>query len=281
MNKFQRMLFARLMDEAGDGTEGGAGGGGVVDDKSGEGEGQGKGGEGESGKTKPTDAEAKLLKENLKKKEQIQALSDQLTQATEKLKEFDGLDAKQLRELLAKQAEAEQAELEKKGDYDRLKQRMSEEHQSAVSKLTEQIAALQQSLDASNSAVNELTIGSQFNNSPYIKEKLILTPNKAKALYASHFDLVDGQLVGYDKPRGASGRTAFVDANGSNLPFDAVMTKLVEADPEKDSLLRSNVKPGAGSGTSEGSNKKAGSEIAAEKSSIDRISAGLKGLKVS
>ncbi len=57
-------------------------------------------------------------------------------------------------------------------------------------------------------------------------------------------------MVGYDKPRGAQNRTALVDQYGNAIAFDHAMRKIVEADPEKDHLLRSKVKPGAGSSSS-------------------------------
>ena len=54
--------------------------------------------------------------------------------------------------------------------------------------------------------------------------------------------------------------------------------RIVEADPEKDHLLKSKVKPGAGSDS-----KKASGDVQKETSgdSMSKIAAGLKGLKIS
>lgn len=277
MNKFQRNFFARFMDEANDGTEGGAGGATNNEPANPAGT---EGGDGSGTKPQISDADAKLLKENLKKKEQIQDLTTKLTQATENLKAFEGLDPVAIRALVAKQKQDEEEKLAAKGDFDALKARMAEEHVNVVTGLNAQIEALKADLAGHSTLVNELTVGSQFNNSTYIKDKLILTPNKAKALYASHFELVDGQVVGYDKPRGVANRTAYVDATGAALSFDGVIGKLIEADPEKDSLLRSTVKPGANSGN-EATKFKTDDSLKGDKSSLDRISSGLKGLKSS
>ncbi|MEZ6841307.1 DUF6651 domain-containing protein [Acinetobacter baumannii] len=44
------------------------------------------------------------------------------------------------------------------------------------------------------------TVGAQFNQSQYIKQDLIYTPTKLRALYGNHFEIEDGKVVGYDKP---------------------------------------------------------------------------------
>lgn len=281
MNKWWMRYYKQ--DEANDGTQGGAGGGSGEggENKGGDEGGEPKGGDGNPGKTQISDTEAALLKENLQKKTKITDLQTKLTQATESLKAFEGIDPVAVKALLAKQKADEDKLLEDKGDFDRLKQRMSEEHTTVVTGLNDQIKELQDQLNSKNGTVNELTVGAQFNNSPYIKEKLILTPNKAKALYESHFELVDGQVVGFDKPRGAASRTAFVDATGASLAFDAVMTKLIDSDPEKDSLLRSTIKAGANSGGQPNTKVNLQKDAGGEKSSVDKIANGLKGLKPS
>jgi len=285
--KFQRAFFARYLDEADDGTGGSSGGGVTDDDKNKKpddkgGEGDNAGDDGKKGGQKPTltDQEAALLKENLKKKEKLEQLTQELSQAKDKLKEFEGLDAAEIKAMIAERKQNEERELEQKGDYERLKQRMADEHTKVVTGLQDQIKALSEQLGQSTSQINELTIGTQFNNSAYIKEKLILTPSKAKALYASHFEFENGAVVGYDKPRGAAGRTAFVDAVGNPLAFDEVVTKLVEADPEKDSLLRSLVKTGANSGNDGSFKHKKTADDAVDTDSLSKISQGLKGLKI-
>lgn len=282
MNKWWMRYYKQ--DEANDGTEGGAGGGasgaegGNDDGNEGNPDDGGKGGEEDKGKPKVSDAEAKLLKENMKRKQEADNLKAQLTQANETLKQFEGIDPVAVRELLKKQKDEELAQLEAKGQWEALKESMAKEHQAEKTNLLTEKEALKAELQKSLATINELTIGSQFSNSTFIKEKLLMTPNKARVVYASHFDFVDGQVVGYDKARGEPNRAPLVNASGEPLSFDLAMQKLIDSDPEKDSLLRATVKPGANS-DSEKSSKVDDSKDKAQVSSLDKITAGLKGLK--
>lgn len=231
-------------------------------------------GEKPEGSRKPTDEEARLIKENMKRKATEKALKEEL----EALKQsVAGLDLTEVRALLAERRTAEEKQLEAKGDYERLKQRMAEEHQTTVGSLNAKIAELQEALGKRDSTISELTVGTQFNSSQYINGELVLTPAKARALYGSHFEIEDGKVVGYDKPRGAAGRTALVDAYGAAIPFDAAMAKIIEADPERDSLIRSKAKAGAGSGSKPTTKAP---DLNVNATGVSRISAGLKGLNL-
>lgn len=244
-------------------------------------EGESKEGEkgGESGVKKPSDEEARLLKENMKRKEELRKAAEEKATLEAKLKQFEGIDPEAVRKLLAEQKTAEEKQLEAKGDYERLKQRMAEEHGKEAAALKAQIEALNAELGKTKGTINELSIGTQFGQSKFISEELTLTPAKARVIYADHFDLEDGKIVGYDKPRGAANRTALVDQYGNAVAFDDALRKIVEADPEKDHLLKSKMKPGAGSDSKKPSGippKETGPV-----SAVSRIASGLKGLKVS
>jgi hypothetical protein len=272
------------MDVATDGTEGGAGGGSVSGDPANKETPAGENppaGEpapaGDDGKSKISDEAAVLLKENLKRKEKIKELEAVVTQANEKLKQFEGIDPVAVKELLAQREADENKALEAKGDFERLKQKMAEQHAAEKATLQAELTELKGKFDGALGNINELTIGAQFSNSSFIKEKLLMTPNKAKVVYAPHFDFENGSIVGYDKPKGSANRTPLVDASGNALSFDLAMQKLVDADPEKDSLLRATVKPGAGSGTE---TKTKFDTTAADKpiSGVDKINLGLKAM---
>lgn len=279
MPLWKQALLRRLHEQANDGT-GDKGGGG----------GDGKGGEkkeeppkgnepgNDDGKKKPTDEEARLLKENMQKKEKIEKLTSDLTAANNivaAINELGGIDA--LKTLVGEKKDAETKALEAKGEWDRLKQRMAEEHTKTLKAEQDKVAEKDKALQAAMATINELTVGSAFSNSKFIGEDLVLTPAKTRVVYGEHFDLVDGKVVGYDKPRGAANRTPLVDASGSAVAFDEALKKIVEADPEKESVLRSKAKPGAGSGSAKTVPDKKQEDSGV---SIDKISAGLKGLKI-
>lgn len=293
MSKLLQMLLGLSfthMGIVGDGDGGGAGDGSNGDGQ-GDGQGAGEGGAGtgdgddKAGDNKDdkkggvSDNEAKLLKEVMDKKSKLEKLNSDLAQAKEQLKKFEGIDPDAVRNLLKQQEDAENKKLEEKGEWDRLRTRMAEEHSKQVEGLQKQVGDATAALNAALAQINDLSVGSLFNQSTFIREKTTLPPSKARALYASHFEFKDGQVVGFDKPKGADNRTAFVDSMGNALGFDEVMGKLIETDPDKDYLLRSTMKPGAGSESSKPNNKPA--DGGASKDGVSKIADGLKGLMAS
>lgn len=229
-----------------------------------------------NGGVKPTDAEAKLIKEVMKKKEALTASEAALVAANAKLKEFEGIDPVKVRALITAQADAETKALEAAGEWTRLKDRMATEHTTATTADKAEIATLKAALAAKDGAINDLSIGTQFSQSAFITEETVYTPAKARILFGPHFDLVDNKVVGYDKPRGEANRTALVDQFANNLNFDAAMAKIVDADPDKLSILKSKVKAGAGSET------KGGKAVVVKPpaDSLSKISGGLSSLNL-
>lgn len=191
-----------------------------------------------------TDKEAALLKDVMKQKEAAKKAKADL----EAFKAQVGdLDLAKARQLLADQKDAETKALEDKGEYERVKQSMAEQHRNEVVGLQAQIDMLKGAKSADEQRINDLTVGTRFSQSSFITEELVLPPTKARALYGEHFEIEGGKVVGYDKPRGTADRTVLVDAYGQALNFEDAMRKIIEADPEKDHLMKSKVKQGAGS----------------------------------
>lgn len=197
-----------------------------------------------AGEKSVSDDVAKLLKENMKRKAREEELQGEL-------KKFEGIDPEAVRKMLADKAEDEKKKAEAAGEYDRVKKMMADEHAKEVAKLQKALADSQSEISHSKAAINELTVGQAFASSEFIKEDLILPPAKARALFASNFEMVDGKIVAFDKPKGASERTQLVDASGAPLGFDEAMKKIVAADPDSASLLKSKLRAGAGSSTTD------------------------------
>lgn len=204
--------------------------------------------EGEEGKkgqgSQLTDKEATLLKDVMKQKEAAKKAKADLEAFKAQVGDIDLAKA---RELIAAQKDAETKALEEKGEYERVKQSMAEQHKAEVAALQAKIDALKGSKSESEQRIADLTVGTRFSQSQFIAEELVLPPAKARALYGEHFEIEDGKVVGYDKPRGAADRTVLVDSYGQALGFDESMRKIIEADPEKDHLIKSKAKQGAGS----------------------------------
>jgi len=280
-------------DAGGAGTGGdgqGAGAGGGSDDKSGaggQGEGDkgqgdkvqgGQGGEGEGGDkgTKPSDAEAKLLKEVMDKKRALEAANTQLAQVNEKLKQFEGIDATAVRQLLKDKEEQERQQAEARGDYEKLKKQMADSHAAEKTTLQGTIDLATASIASLQKQIADLTVGGAFSASSFIAEDLTLPVSKARALYGSHFEFKDGAIVAYDKPASSADRAPLVDAAGTPLSFDAAFRKIVDADPDKDQLYRSKAKPGAGSSSQRVRTPRV--ERDETLTGTDRIAQGLKNL---
>jgi hypothetical protein len=197
----------------------------------------------------PSDEDKKLLKEVMKKKERIEALEAQL-------KQFEGIDPAEFRKLTSEKKEAEKAkkEAEKKaaeaaGDFDRVKQMMLEEHKKELDAERAVSEELRKALKGREREIDDLTIGQTFAASHFVREELVLTPNKARVVYGAHFSREEGKLVAYDKPDGESNRTKLVDSRGEALSFDAALKKIVEADSDRDHVLKSKLQIGANSKT--------------------------------
>lgn len=238
-------------DDGAGGSDDGAGNGDGDDDKSGDKD--GAGGSDDDGQKpdnkdgkKISDSEAKLLKDVMAKKTALKEANDKLKAADEKLKSFEGIDPAKVRELLKQQQDAETAKLEAQGQWDKLKAQMAEAHKAELASVQAQRDALQAQLGQKDSTISELTVGNAFANSSFIREELVLTPNKTRAAFGTHFDYLDGAVVGYDKPAGAKDRTLLVDASGEPLSFEDALRKLVDQDSERDDILKSKLKTGGG-----------------------------------
>lgn len=186
------------------------------------------------------DEKAALLKE-------VMAFKDRARTAEEKAKAYDGIDPEAARKALAAQVEAERKALEDKGEYKRIIDQVNEANAKAVADKDKAIGEKDAEINALKTQINRLSIGNSFGSSKFISEELVLTPSKAEVLYGTHFEVEDGKVLAYDKPRGHAERTPLVDGKGAPLGFDDAIKKIVSADPDFERIKRSTMKPGAGS----------------------------------
>jgi hypothetical protein len=288
------MKLHRLMGPAGsEGTDtGGSAGGdaGGAGDAGDEGAGEGAkkeeaapGSEGKKTDDKPagmSEPDAKLLKDMMKHKARAETLNAELAAAQAKLKDFDGVDAAKARKLVADEQEAERKAAEARGEYDRLVQQMAVRHGEETAALNGRMSSINSDNEVLRQQIADLTVGNAFSTSSFVAAEMTLTPNKARIIYGAHFEFKDGKVVGYDKPASASDRTVLVNAQAEPLSFDEALRKLVDADTDRDQLLRTRAKPGAGSSTMTKGAKAAILQVqkegAARLSPAEKIAAGLK-----
>ena len=205
----------------------------------------------EKEKSGMSDAEAKLLKENMEKKEALKAAQDAL-------KKFDGIDPEEYKALkaaadkaAADAREAERAKAEAEGNTKRLLEMMKEEHQKEIEAVRNESVTTKTALDQALAQIQDLTVGSAFSQSKFVADELVVPPSAARKLFGDHFETENGVPVAYDKPKGASERTKLVDGSGNPMSFDAAIKKLVESNPDHERLIKSTMKNGSGSKSSD------------------------------
>ncbi|MEI9751397.1 DUF6651 domain-containing protein [Moellerella wisconsensis] len=195
------------------------------------------------------DAEkATLIKETMKRKADNKTL-------TEKLTAFGDATPEQISELLESKRLAEeesqrreQEEQEKRGEFDAVKKQMVEAHKVEVQSRDEKLQAVETENQSLRAQILEMTVGTAFGGSNFLREETLITPAKARVIYGAHFEVnEEGKVVGFDKPAGSKDRAVLVDGSGNALDFEQAIERVLKSDPEVDSLLRSKAKQGAGS----------------------------------
>jgi hypothetical protein len=193
------------------------------------------------------DVTARLLKDTMKNKAARVAAEAAALAANQALAAFDGITPAEVAQFRADKAAADLAAAEARGDYDRIVASMREQNDAREVAQTAANETRDAALAAAQTRIDELTVGRAFGDSAFLKANTILSPSKARRLYGDHFETVDGEFVAYDKPAGVKNRTRLVDARGDDLDFDAAIEKIVKADPDFDTIGRSNLLPGSGS----------------------------------
>lgn len=204
-----------------------------------------------------SDKEKELLQEIQVRKRKEREAKTALEDATKRLKEFEGIDPAKVKELLAAQEKAaadakkaEQDNLEKKGEFDRLKKMMADDFEAKIKAKDEETKTTKSALDQAQETIMKLTVGTAFSNSDFVTNETVLTPDVARQVFGTHFDVQpDGKVVAFDKPAGTKDRTMLVDSSGTPLAFEDSIKKLVETRSDKEKLLRAKGSPGAGSTT--------------------------------
>ena len=252
-----RNMFLKYMAPAGDGgaADGGAAGDNGQEDKNQE---DPPSGEPEH---KPSDKEAQLLKEVMTKKAALKQMEEKFKDIDPELYRAMLQERQQLQEQTQAEADRqEQERLKAEGKFDELLQaqarqadsrveQVKAQYQKELSEATGELEGLKAQLEGQQTLINSLTIDSAFANSQFIREELLpaFNPAKTKKLYGEHFDVVEGKVVAFDKPRGATDRAQLVNKDGNPLAFEEAISRLVESDPDADAMKRSKHKEGAGS----------------------------------
>lgn len=131
---------------------------------------------------------AELLKESMKRKEKLAAYGDIDPDRARRL-----VDAEAAAERTRQ--EAEQAELERRGEFDAVKKQMVAAHQSELQVERDARNQTESENAALKAQLLEMTVGASFSGSSFLREKALMTPAKARVIYGNHFEVgEDGAL---------------------------------------------------------------------------------------
>ena len=195
-----------------------------------------------------SDTEARLLKDLMKHKAEAKTAKEAADAAAAKLKEFEGLDPAQLRALVAEKADADRQAAEKRGEYDRIIAQVRQDSDTRVAAVAAEKEEFAKRLKDAQRQIDDLTVGSSFRGSKFISDETVLTGEKARKLYGDHFEIENGEVVAYDKPRGASDRTPLVDTRtGLKLGFEDALEKIVKTDSDFERIAKSKLRTGSNS----------------------------------
>lgn len=223
---------------------------------------------------------AKLLKENMAKKEALREAEAKVAALQAEIEKFKDIDPEKAKSLIAKEKEAEKQQLEAKGEFERLKKMMADEHAKEKEQIVAEKKAADTSLAAALAKINDLTVGQAFSNSEFVRNELVMPPSKVRQVYGQHFEIEGDRIVAFDKPKGTDGRTKLVDGSGEPMSFEAAMAKIIETDPDRDNLKKAKMKPGAGSNTnSDVRNKGTENQNTGEVKGMSRMLLALEDLK--
>lgn len=279
-------------------TGGGSGGSGVGEGagkaaeagagEAGTGAGTGAAGQegGEGGKARPTDEEAKLLREVMGFKEKAKKSDAEARAAAEEkaaletqikellgLEDIGGLQAKveEYRKAQEDRAKAEEDRLRSAGDFETLKAKIIADHRREVEARDKTAGELRAKLTAAEASIHKLVVSNAFASSAFISTELAIGSGHAERLFGEHFKVEEhgGAMV----PVAYKDGQALVDAAGKPLAFDVAFQTILSVDPDKGRLLKPKAKPGAGS-SSEGSGK-GGGGATTEVRGVDRIAKAL------
>lgn len=193
------------------------------------------------------DDKARLIKDTMRHKAAAREAQSALEEARALLAKYEGIDPEKAQEIVSAQKAAELKAAEDRGEYERIVEQMRTQHNAENARVNEAAEKAASDLAAANQKIDDLTVGRAFGDSKFITQKTVLSAAKARVLYGSHVELVEGEMVVYDKPKGAKERTPLVDVNGQYLSFEAGIEKVIRADPDFETIGRATIKPGAGS----------------------------------
>lgn len=166
-----------------------------------------------------------------------------------KLKPFEGIeDPAAARKALETVANLDQKKLVDAGEIEKVKAEIGKAFQAKLDEANSRGDKLESQL------VNEL-LGGAFSRSKFIAEKLAIPADIVQATFGNRFQIEDGRIRAKD----ANGKDMYsVTRPGEIADFEEALALIVDAYPNKDSILKGTGQSGGGAGESKGAGTKQG-----------------------
>lgn len=164
-------------------------------------------------------------------------------EAEAKLKAYHGLDADTARKALDTVKNLDDKKLIDAGEVEKVKA-------EAKKAFDEQLQAITAERDGIKSQYHNAMISGEFARSKVISDKTVLPSDIMQAQFGKHFKVDDnGKLVATD----ANGNPIYSRINAGELAgFDEALETLIDAYPNKDSILRGSSASGSGATQAQG-----------------------------
>lgn len=170
--------------------------------------------------------------------------------AEAKLKEFDGIeDSAAAKKAIETLKNIDDKKLIDAGEAEKVKA-------AAVESVKQQLAAKEAEKAALQQQFHSELVGGSFARSKTIADKLAIHADVAQAFFGKHFAVEDGKIVA----KGSDGNLLYSRSRvGEAADFDEALEMLIDAYPQKDSILKSAGASGGGSNAGAGGGSVRGS----------------------
>lgn len=156
-------------------------------------------------------------------------------EAETKLKAFGDLDPKKAKEAIEKMKDVNLDELVNKGEIESVRTQMRERFETEIAERDKTIAERDEKL-------NKLALDNAFNSSEFLKERIALPIDAARATFRDRFKVEDGQVI----PLNETGEP-LINKHGQVASVDEAFEAFVSARQDKDVWLKAPPVGGSGS----------------------------------
>jgi hypothetical protein len=122
------------------------------------------------------------------------------------------------------------------GEVDKVRETIKAEYSA-------QIGERDKALETANGRINSMLVDGVFKGSEFIADRVAMPRDFFEAAMRSHFKVEDGQVFAYDK---AGNRLMSKKSIGEYASPNEALELLVEAHPQKDTILRAQAAGGSG-----------------------------------